>query len=105
VLYDKRWEKQLEIQFDEPWRQILWDAAAYIDRRGWCQHNMEDAEGAVCMLGAVRAAAKSNKVERGKALLALTLNLGNMDVANWNDSHKRTKAQVVGKLRSVAQKR
>lgn len=36
--------------------KIYRDARTILDKRGWCQHNYEDASGQMCIVAAIRAA-------------------------------------------------
>ncbi len=42
----------------EEWRKLLWDAADYMERHGQCKSSVyEDADGRVCVFGAIASAA------------------------------------------------
>lgn len=82
----------------EPWRQVLLDAADYIETYGWCQHDIRDEQGRVCIVGAMKAVRRDNAV---MAFEILSKNL-RMLPSRWNDDVHRTKEQVVAKLREVA---
>lgn len=84
----------------EPWRQVLLDAADYIEAHGWCQNALEDHDGSVCVLGAIKAV---GGVITGFSLLAhcaLNSHVGGTFV--WNDAPGRTSTEVCAVLREVA---
>lgn len=61
MLYDPKWEVPAIVEQPQPekWRQILTKAADLIKTNGWCQHEMQDAYGSFCTVGAILAARKS----------------------------------------------
>ena len=92
MLFDPKWE--VEQKTAEPWRKALLKAAAYIEKHGHCKGEAEDAQGRVCIIGALlhigagwTGAWKVLRAEIGA-------------IGEFNDTH--TKAQVLAKLREVA---
>jgi hypothetical protein len=96
----------------EPWRQMLLDAADYIDVHGWCQKQPLNKHGNVCAVGAVYAVDNSLGVLTGKAttgsvmaseaLERLRKYTGSSTVWLWNDKPWRTKEEVVFVIRECA---
>lgn len=86
-------------ELDEAGQQLL-QIADYIEIHGWCQecYRINDT---VCILGATKELFPNDDPDEVKAILKLHEHLGT-DVAEWNDNEKRTKEQVINKLREVA---
>lgn len=76
-------------------------AADLLERDGWCQGEYEDGEGRRCAAGAISCVTTGDDdayaLARG-ALRAAT----NGRIAIWNDDPARTKAEVIGLLRDLA---
>jgi hypothetical protein len=110
MLFDPNWKKpEAKVQL-EPWRQLLLDAADYIEVNGWCQNDYHTHEGA-CALGALRM------VSTGSTLLEPPARHDYMNyhvakgylqqavgrhVPLWNDQKGTTKEDVITKMREVA---
>ncbi len=102
MLYDKKWDKELEVQ-TEPWRKLLNDAADYIEEHGWCQGELRDEMGQVCILGAIASIPDPEDWEpRSVALKALRAITGSPFPDNWNDAPGRTKEEVIAAFRNAA---
>jgi hypothetical protein len=82
-------------------RQIRLEAAAVIEKAGWCQRGLTDLHGRVCLLGAMMLAADSLGANQGEMALAwveLDREAGEA-LPRWNDAPSRTKEQVIALLR------
>jgi hypothetical protein len=92
----------------EPWRQVLLDAADYIDRVGWCQHTLREDGGRVCAAEALMtvAYAAHDVATYEGAMICLssfvTSGKHSMAVVKWNDDQGRTAAEVTGAMRASA---
>ena len=75
-------------------------AASLIEERGWCQGEYS-RNGRLCMLGAIRVAEGSDDDASG-AVARLRASMNVKFPHEWNDDPKRTKEEVVAKLRAVA---
>lgn len=104
MLYDKKWDKEVEAPVTlEPWQQALLDAANIIRKRGWCQGH-ESYHGRVCLLGALAVAVgnkPSNWHHPTHYLARRQLELHCFTI-QWNDSPGRKKAEVINALESTA---
>jgi hypothetical protein len=102
MLFDTKWDAKLTT---EPWRQVLLDAANYIDLVGWCQHTMRDDNGRVCAAEALMTVAQTGHDYAG-AVTSLsnfvTSGEHSMAVVKWNDDEGCTAAQVTGAMRACA---
>jgi hypothetical protein len=64
--------------------------------RGWCKHQYEDANGAHCALGAVRAVTGGfDDTPEAQALVRAVNGKGPTSVIDWNDRKSRRKAHVL----------
>lgn len=87
--------------------QTLRDAAAYIEKHGWCQGTIKTSDGRVCLVGALQrgehlAALSSNEQDSAhRAFKAVWRYLGR-DPVCFNDSGYRTKETVIQALLSAA---
>lgn len=106
MFYDPHCKPQVKL---EPWRELLLRAADIMERRGHCRGDYEDADGRVCLQGALRVAHQghakwlpsvSNTPIRNAAH-ALSLSLGSPSFI-WNDEPGRTQAEAVAALRGAA---
>jgi hypothetical protein len=92
-----------------PERQLLWDAAALIERKGWAQVKFK-REDSYCVLGALMhlgiECGDANGLDRYNAAgnhLASYLGLSaRFAVMIWNDRPGRTKDEVVSAMRAAA---
>ncbi len=86
------------------WRQILFDAAGVLERKGWCQRNLVDVKGRHCVLGALtyvwNLASSWDLAVVATAQDRLAAVVG--PLVEWNDTQGRTQEEVVGMLRYVA---
>ena len=73
-------------------------AADCIEEHGWCQGTIMDAEGRLCMVGALMKAGVDARGS-GEVLWAWESKL-NFDPPEWNDEEGRTKEEVIEFLRS-----
>lgn len=94
-------------ELDEASR-IMLAAADVIERQGWCQLYVGDCAGPVCMEGALAIASgrTPNAILEclpvtSEALRRIRKAVGE-DAFRWNDMPRRTKEEVVAKLRAVA---
>lgn len=108
MLYDPKWEKPLPTK---PWRKALWQAADYIETRGWWQPNVRsDGADSLCALLAISRVAgnASNKAERmffRHIEPRWWMRIGRMAslaIPVWNDTPQRSKEEVVHALRTAA---
>lgn len=120
MLYDPKWTPPAtEIKL-EPWQEILLKAAEIIEKLGWIQGSLETNNG-VCMFGALNRAKEYYRDQHVQLALAqcnfsgsdgplaaveiaadhIASNLGQPGWV-WNDKYRRTKEEVVSKLREVA---
>ncbi len=88
----------------EPWRALLLEAADLLERRGWCQQHLVDVKGRMCTIGAMTSvwnlANGWDLSVVSEAQNRLTSVVG--PLVEWNDTHGRTKTEVLKTLRSVA---
>lgn len=97
MLYDPKWEEQIVVK-DEPWRQVMREAAKIIQQRGWVQGIMEDPKGRVCMMGAILKT-RNIPSATGQAMVILDRGGG----GSWfNDRPGRTKEEVIAKMLEIA---
>ena len=110
-------EAQTEL---EPWRQLLLDAADYMEKHGHCKHLLYNDEGEVCFLGALNAACYgsasacgiSNTYNIAARMMARHVNIaGYVNIAFigvsdpavvWNNDPNRAGAEVVAGMRECA---
>lgn len=91
----------------EPWQQQCLDAAAYIREHGWCQGDLENAAGNVCIYGALDKVSKDADVYRS----AVTYLINTLEkelhyrigLDDFNDLPSCTQADVLKLLESVTQ--
>jgi hypothetical protein len=108
MLYDPKWAPPpAEIEL-KPWQQLLLDAAALIDKVGWCQGTAVNHQGQLCAAGAMYY---SNKVVYLHGDLSVYNEARNHfldtikdhNVPTWNDAPGRTQEEVVAAMRKAAQ--
>ena len=105
MLFNPKWDAQLRA---EPWRQVLLDAADYIDRVGWCQHSLHGENGRVCAAEALMTVGCTahDVATYAGAMTALsnfvTSGEHSMAVVKWNDDEGRTAAEVTSAMRAYA---
>ena len=105
MLFNTKWDARLKA---EPWRQVLLDAADYIDRIGWCQHALRDDKGGVCAAEALTSVAYTvhdiaTYAEATTRLsIFVTSGAHSMAVVEWNDDERRTAAEVTDAMRACA---
>lgn len=110
MLYDKKWDKPVEVEL-EPWRKHLLDAAQYIRDHGWCQHNSTapDGSGRVCAVGALGYVAAEygydyiHSPDYHTAFQKLQLELST-SIPHWNDQPSRTKEEVIAAFEQAARR-
>jgi len=98
MLYDKKWDK--EIKTEEPWRQHLRAAAAYIRQHGWCRGGTEDDLGRVCLLGALM---KTETMVASQVSSLQLRKLIDVSITCWNDRICKSKEQAVAMLEAAAE--
>jgi hypothetical protein len=83
--------------------KLLLKAADYVEKNGWCQHELQSGDGRVCIVGALSAVADEIFLvgTHSAAWTRLQKALNKM-AGTWNDTQGRTKEEVVAKLRAVA---
>jgi len=95
---------------------ILLDAADTLDSRGWVQGELEDRDGAVCVIGALNVATyghserpecadRRNDHQVDRAMLCLRSAIewdGGQSLPEWNDRQDRKKLDVLAALRKAA---
>lgn len=100
----------------EPWRVALLDAADLIEERGHAKFTIEDAEGRMCVWGAIMASMKVSafspaSYEPMYRLRDFLVTSGQMDAGNgrswdgpvpWNNAPERTQEEVIAALRGAA---
>ena len=100
MLLDTKWDGKLT------WREVLLDAADYIDRIGWCQHARRDDEGRVCAAEALMSVVVHDVATYAEAITRLSIFVTagehSMAVLEWNDDEGRTASEVTGAMRACA---
>jgi uncharacterized protein (UPF0371 family) len=105
MLFDPKWDAKLRTEL---WRQVLLDAADYIDRVGWCQHSLRDDNGRVCAAEALMTVGYTahDVATYAAAMTALsnfvTSGEHSMALVKWNDDERRTAAEVTCTMRACA---
>lgn len=115
MLYDrKRWEPdplvvapekpkakpRTKPKFRYAWQQMLYRAAAYIQRHGWLQGARRN-KGRVCLLGALDAV-EYQFTHHDRLLAERKLRRAIGDIAAFNDHVDTTKSAALAQLRAVA---
>ena len=95
---DQSIQSYLKPELDEA-SKVLLRAAEYIEEHGWCQHDLVEMSGRVCLMGAIYSVAKEDDA---RAALDMVVNAIGRFPSVWNDAPGRTQAEVVAKLREVA---
>lgn len=105
MLHDPKWKLKHDA------KQVLLDAAQYIEAHGWCQGAMKSGH-RVCLFGAIREVNRCTYIEVEFEIVNMLrkaigddrdgLNDGSGTVASWNDAPLRTKQEVIDILRSAA---
>jgi hypothetical protein len=100
MLYDPKWSVPLTPQ------EALLRAADILERDGWCQRVRSDIEGRRCVASAIDLATAHSPDpvalrNEARELLQRHLPLGFLPfrIEWWNDGPRRTKEQVITKLR------
>jgi hypothetical protein len=87
----------------DPATKLLLDAAAYIERHGWCQFNTKKRDGRVCLVGAMWEVDHGRASDEYKtATTKLRNRLNTNFIMHWNDVDGRTKDEVLTALRRAA---
>lgn len=108
--------KEIEAVPDTELGWILWEAANYIEKKGWCRHKFEDEDGRVCALGSVRFAIYGKVLgidplsspEYPQAIRYFREYINkctpnnSIPVQDWNDFGHNTKENVISTLRAAA---
>jgi hypothetical protein len=91
--------------------KTLRDAADYVSEHGWTQNEMQDDEGRVCAMGAIRETTAMYSLDGMNALQAMVKSLG-LDrnrsgflhpVAMWNDAKGRSAEDVILAFKRAAE--
>jgi hypothetical protein len=104
MLFNTNWDAMKA----QPWRQVLLDAADFIDRTGWCQNRLCDDQGRVCAAEALMSVAyAAHDVETCAGAMArlsnfITSGKHSLAVVKWNDDNGRTAAEVTRAMRACA---
>lgn len=111
MLYDPKWEKEIEVAPVEQWRTDLIAAAKVMRERGLCQGAYEwGVNGPVCTIGAIRIAiqgfsglpTKTEAAARMHAAIARVMRRVGGFVPGWNDITGRTADEVIAALEGAA---
>lgn len=104
MLFDPKWEKQVEAKPLEPWRKILLDAADIIERHGLGKTGQEFARSPYCAVNAISKAGDDyfSEAHRRFAEFIGAEPDDTRTVFAWNDAPERTKAEVIDALRRCA---
>ena len=101
---DQSIQSYLKPELDEA-SKVLLRAADYIEKWGWCQYDLRDARGRVCLMGAIYSVAGEQGLMKDaieKTLFAFNSFADGPLPSTWDDAPGRTKEEVCAKLRSVA---
>ncbi len=112
MIYDKRWGAKPAVT-EEPWRDLVRRAADLIEMHGLAKHTTRDADGRMCIRGALMVACGWPDdrgdlywgfavAEARDADLAIARHVGCQDLPYWNNVPERTKEEVVAALRAAA---
>ena len=116
MLYDPKWEKPSTVTPESP-REVLLSAARLIEIHGLAKETQRDAEGRLCLMGAISVARMGATCKYDsvtcRATLAVHKYLLSVGVseditapsgsAQWNNQPQRTQTEVVAALRGAAQ--
>jgi hypothetical protein len=83
----------------DPVTAQLWHAADIIDNRGWIQGALCNSSGHLCMLGALRWAARGPDTRAAELRIMAIVR---MPVSAWNNTICRSKEQAVAMFRLAA---
>jgi hypothetical protein len=85
--------------------KILLDAAAYIEKHGWCQGNYW-RDGRSCAVGAIARVGRWGEQGAGHEARRMAYSklerLTGQPIVHWNDAAGRSEAEVVYTLRKAA---
>jgi hypothetical protein len=101
--------------------EIMERAADVIDEKGWCKRSFQNAQGEVCVLGALKLAAgfvdgkdnilaefgwitdnnNTSALRNAAAYIELELSMG---ITRWNDTYCTDQNEATDMLRSVAKR-
>lgn len=89
----------------------LLKAAEYMSEHGWCQGDLEDADGRVCVAGAIKAVVrgKDRNLRSTSAVISLHEylvkeygdNCAAISIPAWNDDPDRTVEEVILALKQA----
>lgn len=105
MLYNEKWDKP-EIVAPvvlEPWQQLLLDAAALLEKKGWCRGMYETGDGRHCAVGAIIDVARpltAMHTHRLTALHKLERFVGGTATV-WNDNQPNGQV-VIDAMRKAA---
>jgi hypothetical protein len=100
-------------------RDVLLHAALLIEERGWCRVDRQDADGHLCLVGAIEVAQFGSVYDTEAdwnpsisleqldpfglpAVAVVTKHVGAEKAWHWNDAPGRTAAEVISALRAAA---
>lgn len=91
----------------DPETRVLLDAADYIETYGHHKGNFADWRFPakwvpLCAIGAISTASKGDHPAASRAINRLSSFLGTPHIVGWNDTHERTKEEVIVALRAAA---
>jgi hypothetical protein len=99
MLHDPQWQVRHQA------KQVLLDAARYIETHGWCQGALQH-KGRVCIFGAINAAGGHSDMAASRTVVEMLRRATHTpawsNIAAWNDTPGRTKAQVIAALKRAA---
>ena len=107
MLYDPKWEVQVETKPIEPWRRILLNAADFMERRGHVKGSLCDDDGRVCVIAAINFVdygAYHWGIDSDASTIAwdrLCKHIGGSPIA-FNNSPDRTGAEIIATMRACA---
>ncbi len=95
MLWDPNKDKPIVDEIGECYLKAI----EVIEQKGWCKGHLLNAQGEVCMVGAIQMTnVPYNAKDDALRLLHRTLGLA----GHWNDAPERTKDEVIAKLKEVA---
>ena len=98
MLYNKDWDQKLNYKRAN---KVLLDAADYIHNHGWCQGNLRDEQGHVCVMGAITAVTMRSHDDGTLAADLFRKFCGTSSVGYWNDKICQNEQQAIDSLLSA----
>ena len=91
-------------ELDDVSKSLL-EMAEYIEEHGWCQNQVRDKKGQVCVAGAMHFSRNNlregNNWSEAKARITKVTGC-ECNIVQWNNTPGRTKEEVINKLREAA---